>query len=53
VTGDALVDMTGDEFVREVAKLNVPAKRSYHIHTNALVPRLSDFDRLEVKILTV
>jgi SnoaL-like domain len=37
VTGDASVDMTGDDFVHEVAALNVPAKRSYHIHTNALV----------------
>ena len=37
VTGDASVEMTGDDFVQEVAALNVPAKRSYHIHTNALV----------------
>lgn len=37
VTGDALVEMTGDEFVQQVAELNVPAKRSYHIHINALV----------------
>ena len=37
VTGDALVEMSGDEFVQEVAALNVPAKRSYHMHGNALV----------------
>lgn len=37
VTDGTLVVMTGGEFVQEVAALNAPAKRSYHMHTNALV----------------
>jgi hypothetical protein len=37
VTGGTLIEMSGEEFVKEVAALNVPAKRSYHIHANALV----------------
>jgi SnoaL-like domain len=37
VSGVSVIAMSGDEFVAEVAALNAPAKRSYHVHFNTLV----------------
>jgi hypothetical protein len=37
VSGASCIEMTGDEFVSEVAALNPPEKRSYHVHHNVLI----------------
>jgi hypothetical protein len=37
VTGVEIIEMEREAFVAEIAALNVAAKRSYHIHYNALV----------------
>jgi hypothetical protein len=37
VSGTSIIEMSGDDFVREVAALNAPEKRSYHVHHNALI----------------
>jgi SnoaL-like domain len=37
VSGTEIIEMTGDEFVEEIAALNVAEKASYHVHNDALV----------------
>jgi hypothetical protein len=37
VTGTQIVEMSGEQFVAEVAALNIPGKVSYHVHHDALV----------------
>jgi SnoaL-like domain len=37
VTGNELIEMSGEQFVAEVAALNVVEKVSYHVHNDVLV----------------
>jgi len=42
VSGTSIIEMTGEDFVNEVAALNPREKRSYHVHHNALIQILGD-----------